>query len=82
MCYHCQCSLHHICVSQVNNDNIHQSLEALFGDKDIHSLLSVVREKVRDLPLNMCFTFQSNSYNNILKCVMGYYTLIPVGTLK
>jgi hypothetical protein len=24
MCYHCQCSLHHICANQVNNDDVHQ----------------------------------------------------------
>jgi hypothetical protein len=40
--------------SWVNNDNIHQSLEAIFGDKDIHLLSSVAKEKVGDLFLNMC----------------------------
>jgi hypothetical protein len=82
MCYHCRCWLHHICASQVNNDNVHQSSEVVFGDKDIHSLSSVVREKVGDLPLNMCSTFQDNNYSNILKCVVGYCTLIPVRTPK
>ncbi len=48
------CSLHHICASWINNDNVHQHPEIIFGDKDIHSSLGVAREKVRDLPLNMC----------------------------
>jgi hypothetical protein len=37
--------LHHIYVSQVNNDDVHQGLEIVFGDKDIHLLLGVAREK-------------------------------------
>jgi len=41
-------------VNWINNDNVHQSLEVVFGDKDIHSLLGVAREKVGDLFLNMC----------------------------
>jgi uncharacterized hydantoinase/oxoprolinase family protein len=71
-----------MCASQINNDNIHQSLEIVSSDKDIHSLSSVVREKVGDLLLNMCFTFQSNNCNNISKCVMGYCMIIPAGALK
>jgi hypothetical protein len=35
-----------------------------------------------DLPLNMCSTFQNNSYNSILKCIMGYYTFTPIGASK
>jgi hypothetical protein len=54
MCYCHQCSLHHICVSWANNDNIHQGLEPIFGDKDIHLSLGMTREKVGNLPLNMC----------------------------
>jgi hypothetical protein len=46
--------------SQVNIDNIHQGLKAVFGDKDIHSLSSLVNEKMGDL-LNICFILQSNS---------------------
>jgi hypothetical protein len=64
-------------VSRVSNDNVHQSLEVVFGDKDIHLLLGVAKEKVGDLPLNMCSTLQNNSCNNIPKCVMGYCILIP-----
>jgi hypothetical protein len=82
MCCCRQCSLHHICASQVNNDNVHQSTEAVSSNKNIHSSSSVTREKVGDLPLNMCSVLESNSYNNISKCVVGYYTLIPTGALK
>jgi hypothetical protein len=71
------CLLHHIGVSQVNNDNIHQNPEAIYGDKDIHLLLGVAREKVGDFPPNMCSIFQNNSCDNISKCVMGYCMLIP-----
>jgi hypothetical protein len=78
MCCH-RCSLHHIYTSWVNNDNIHQSPEAISSDKDIHSLLGVAKEKVEDLPLNMCSTFQSNSCENISKFVAGCCTFIPIG---
>ncbi len=37
-----QCLLHHVYVSQVNNDDAHQGLEIVSGDKDIHLLLGVV----------------------------------------
>jgi hypothetical protein len=37
---------------------------------------------VGDLPLNMCSILQSNSYNNISKCIMGYYMLIPSAVPK
>jgi hypothetical protein len=74
MCYRCQCSLHHICVSQVSNDDVHQSSKVVFDDKNIHLLSSVVREKVENLPPNMCSTFQNNNCNNILKCIMGCFT--------
>jgi hypothetical protein len=63
-------------VSRVSNDNVHQSLEVVFGDKEIHSLLGVAKEKVGNLPLNMCSTLQNNSCNNIPKCVMGYCIFI------
>jgi hypothetical protein len=69
-------------VSQVNNDNIHQGLEAIYGDKDIHSSSSVVREKVGDLLLNMCFTFQNNNCNNISKCIVSYCTFTLVRASK
>lgn len=74
MCCHCWCSLHHICASQVNNENVHQGLKIIFNDKYIQLSLSVVKEKVGDLPLNMCSILQSNSCDNILKCIVGYHT--------
>jgi len=64
-------SLHHICVNWVNNDNVHQSIKVVSSNKIIHSLSSMAREKVEDLLLHMCSTFQNNSCNNILKCVVG-----------
>jgi hypothetical protein len=54
MCYRCPCSLHHICVSWVSNDDIHQSSDVISNDKNIQLLSYVVREKVGDLPTNMC----------------------------
>lgn len=67
--------------SQVNNDNIHQGLKGVFSDKNIHSLSSLVSEKVGD-PLNICFILQSNSYDNIPKCNMGCYTFTHARALK
>jgi hypothetical protein len=40
--------LHHIYASRINNDDIHQGLETIFGDKNIHLSLDVAREKVGD----------------------------------
>jgi len=57
-------------------------MEAIFGNKNIHLSSIVVKEKVGDLPLNMCSTLQNNSCNNIPKCVVGYYTFTPIGTSK
>jgi hypothetical protein len=86
---HCRCmccfhrfSLHHICVSRINNDKVHQSMEAVFGNKNIHLLSGVAKEKVGDFPLNMCSTFQSNSCNNISKCVVACCMFTPIGALK
>jgi len=73
MCYCCQCSLNHIYVSWVNNDNAHQSRKVVSSNKNIHLSLDVLKEEVGNLPLNMCSVFQSNSYNNIPTCVMNYY---------
>jgi hypothetical protein len=73
---HYQCLLHHICASQVNNDDIYQSLETICNENDIHSLSRVMRKKVRILPLNMCSTFQINSCDNIPKSIMGCYMFI------
>ncbi len=66
----------------VNNDNVYQSSEAISNDKDIHSLSGVVKEKVGYLFLNMCSILQSNSCDNISKCVVNYYTLTLEKTLK
>jgi hypothetical protein len=82
MCCCCQCSLHHIYVSWINNDDVHEGPEVVFGDKDIDSSLGVAREKVEDLFLNMCSTFQSNSCNNIPKCIMCCCMFTPVGAPK
>ncbi len=62
---HQQCSLHHICVNKVNNDDVHLGLEVVSSDKDIHLSLGVAKEKMGDFPLNMCFIVQNNSYDNI-----------------
>jgi hypothetical protein len=82
MCYYHWCSLHHIYLNWVSNNNVHQGVEGVFDDKDIHSLFSVTKQKVGDLPLNTCSIFQNNSYNNILKCIMGYCMFIPTRALK
>jgi hypothetical protein len=82
MCCRHQCLLQCICASQFNNDNVHQSPEAIFGDKDIHLSLGVMREKVGDLPLKMCSIFQNNSCDNISNYVTGYCTFIPTRALK
>jgi len=76
MCCCRRCSLHHICANWVNNDNVHQALEIIYGDKDIHSSSGVAKEKVKNPLLNMCYTFQSNNYDNILKCIAGCCTFI------
>jgi hypothetical protein len=82
MCYHCECLLHHICANHVNNNNVHQGLEVISNDKDIHSSLGVAREKVGDLPLNMCSTFQNNSCDSIPKHIVGCYTFTLAGAPK
>ncbi len=64
------------------NDKVHQSMAVIFGNKNIHSSLNVAREKVKDLLLNMCFALQNNSCNNIVKCVVGCCTFIPIGASK
>ncbi len=71
-----------MCVSWVNNDDVHQGLKAIFNDNDIHPSSSVEREKVENLPLNMCCTLQNNSYDNILKSIVNYCTLTPTRAPK
>jgi hypothetical protein len=82
MCCHRRCLLHHIYVSWVNNDNIQLGPKPISNDKNIHLLSGMAREKVEDLPLNMCSTFQNNSCDSISKCIMGYCMLIHVGASK
>jgi hypothetical protein len=55
----------------VNNDDVHQGLKAISGNKNIHSSSGVVKEKVGNILLNMFSTLQINSYDNIFKCFMG-----------
>jgi anaerobic glycerol-3-phosphate dehydrogenase len=74
--------MHHICESGVNNDNIHQSVQAISSDKDIHSLLNVAKKKVGNLLFNMCSTLQNNNFDNVFKCNIGCYTFTPVGASK
>jgi hypothetical protein len=69
-------------VNWVSNDNVHLGSKAIFNDKDIHSSLGVVREKVEDLPLNTCSPFQSKSCDSILKCIVGCNTLLHAGASK
>ncbi len=82
MCCHRRCSLHHICVSRINNDNVHQSSKTIYGDKNIHSSSNVAKEMVGDLLLNMCSTFQSNNCNSVTKCFMGCCMFILAWALK
>jgi len=69
-------------MNHVNNDNIHQGLEVVFNDKNIHLSLGVAREKVKNLPLNMCSILQINSYDNIPNCIVSYCMFIPIGAPK
>jgi hypothetical protein len=82
MCRRRQCLLHHNYVSWVNNDDIHQGSKAIFDHKDIHSSLGVMKEKIRNLSLNMCSIIQSNNYNDIPKCIVDYYTFTPTKASK
>ncbi len=56
-------------------------MKTIYSDK-YPLVVGCGKGKGGDLPLNMCFAFQNNSYNNISKCVMGYYPLIPIKALK
>jgi hypothetical protein len=82
MCYRHQCLLYRIYENRINNDNVHQNTKAISGSKNIHSLLGMVKEKVGNLPLNMCSLLQSNNCNNIPKCLVRCCTLIPTRPLK
>ncbi len=58
------------------------STKAISNGKDIHSSSSVAREEMGDLLLNMCFILQSNNYDSILKCIVGWCRFIPARTSK
>ncbi len=45
--------------------------KTIFSDWNIDSLLNVVGEKVSNLFLYLCLTFQSNSCDNISKNIIG-----------
>jgi hypothetical protein len=51
--------------------------KAISSDNDIHLLSNVAKIMVGNLPINTYSTFQNNSCDNISKCNMGYYMLIP-----
>jgi hypothetical protein len=61
----------YIYLNQLSNDNVHQSPKVVSNYKNIHSLSGVAKENVGNLLLNMCSTYQNNSCDNILKCIMG-----------
>jgi hypothetical protein len=69
-------------VSCVSYDDVHQGSKVIFSDKDIHLLLGVARQKVRNFPLNMCSIFQNNNYNSISKCIVSCYMFILARALK
>ncbi len=69
-------------MSQVSNDKVHQSMKTLSNNKNIHLLLSVAKEEVGNLLLNMYFVIQNNNCNNISKCVMGCCMFIITKALK
>jgi hypothetical protein len=74
--------LHHICANWFSNGNVHQGVEVVFSDKDIHSSSNVVKEKVGNFHLNMCSTIQNNNCDNTLKCIMRFCTFIPIRAPK
>lgn len=57
-------------------------MEVVSGNKNIYSSLSVAKDKARDLLLNICSILQSNSYNDITKCVVDYCMFIPIRASK
>jgi hypothetical protein len=75
-------SMHHICANGISNDNVYQNVQVVFNDKDIHSSLSVVKEKVGDLLLNMCSTFQNYNCDNVSKCIVRCYTFTLARAFK
>jgi hypothetical protein len=77
MRYREQCTLYHIRLGWISYDNIHWNSKAIFNDMNINSTSNVTKEKVKNFSLYMCFTFQNNSCNNILKNIMDCNPLIP-----
>jgi hypothetical protein len=57
-------------------------LKAISNNKNIDSLSSVVREKVGNLFLYVCSTFQNNNDNDISKNIVGCNVLTPTWALK
>jgi hypothetical protein len=57
-------------------------LKAIFNNKNIDPLLSVVGEKVGNLSLYVCSIFQNNNDNDISKIIVGCNVLIPTWALK
>jgi hypothetical protein len=55
MCYHRWYSLHHICASRINDDNVHQSTKVVSNNKNIHWLI-MAKEKVK-IPFEHVFCF-------------------------
>jgi hypothetical protein len=41
--------MHQICMSRINNDNVHQGSKIVFGDDNIHSFSCMAGEKVGNL---------------------------------
>jgi len=76
MRYHHWSMLHQIYMSRIDNDNVQQSLKIIFDNDNIHSSY-MAWEKVRNLFLYVSYTFWHDSYNDILKCVMGCNVFIP-----
>jgi len=65
-------TLNYIWAGQISYDNVYKGSKIVRGDKNIDSLLNVVAKKVRTFCLYMCFTFQNNSCNFILKNIVTY----------
>jgi hypothetical protein len=70
-------TLHKIWMSWIDNENVCQGSKTIFSDDNIHLILCVVKEKVKNLSLYVGFTVQCNSYNNISKHIMGCSALTP-----
>jgi hypothetical protein len=74
--------LYHIWVGQIGYENIYLRLKIVFGDKNIDLLLSEAGEKVGNLFLYVCSSFQNNSCNDIPKNIVNYNAFIIAHALK